>query len=124
MNAPEPGRQAVALETGGTQTDAEVNTVPVVTTQAQRLKTALNIAEYLELNGIIGKAASVDVNDLGDIQLWYGDQYQVKLGNDTQLSYKISWMKSAIDQLADYQSGVLDITLTLKPDGVLYSAFD
>lgn len=124
LDAPEAGSQAVALETGGSQTDADGNTVPVVTTQAQRLKTALNITEYLELNGIIGKATSVDVNDLGNIQLWYGDQYQVKLGNDTQLSYKISWMKSAVDQLAAYESGVLDITLTVKPDGVLYTSFD
>ena len=124
LASPQAGERAVALESSTAETDADGNPIPVTVTEAQRLQTALNIAEYLEMNGIIGKAASVDVNDLGDIQIWYGQQYQVKLGDETQLSYKISWMRKAIEQLADYQSGVLDISLTVKTDGVIFSSFD
>ena len=99
-------------------------TVPVAVTQAQRLKTALDIVSLLELNGIIGKAASVDVSDLGNVELWYGEQYQVKLGDDSQLSYKISCLKSTVMSLKDHDSGVLDISFTTRPDNVIYTPFN
>ena len=124
LDTPKSGSQAVAKENNQPQTDEQGNTVPVMQTQAKRLETALNIAEYLELNGIIGKAATIEVEDLGDIRFWYGQRYQVKLGDDTQLLYKISFVKSAIDQMNEYQSGILDASFTSKPDGVVYKAFD
>lgn len=123
LDAPKTGSQAVAKENNQPQTDEQGNTIPVAVTQAKRLETALNIAEYLELNGIIGTAASIDVEDLGNIEFWYGQRYQVKLGDETQLLYKISCVKSAIDQMNDYQSGILDASFTSKPDGVVYKAF-
>ena len=124
LELPRTGQQATALEVTQTQTDPEGNPIPVTVTQAQKLKTALNIVQYMELNSILGKATAVDVNDLGDMQVMYGQQYQVKLGNEMQLSYKISCMKHAIDELNDYQSGVLDITFTTWPDKVGFTPFD
>ena len=121
---PQISAQAVAKETGSTQTDPMGGTVPVAVTQAKRLKTALDVVTFLEANGIIGKAASVDVNDMGDIQLWYGQQYQVKLGDDSQLSYKISCLKSTVQTLKDHDSGVLDISFTTRPDKVIYTPFN
>lgn len=121
---PQISAQAVAKETGSTQTDPMGGTVPVSVTQAKRLKTALDVVTFLEANGIIGKAASVDVNDMGDIQLWYGQQYQVKLGDDSQLSYKISCLKSTVQTLKDHDSGVLDISFTTRPDKVIYTPFN
>lgn len=88
-----------------------------------RLSAALSILQYLEDNSIIGSVASVDVTDLNDIQLWYGQQYQVKLGDTTQLSYKIQCMKSAVAKLEDYQQGVLDISFTTYPDEIKFSQF-
>ena len=52
----------------------------------------------------------MDVSELYDIQLWYGQQYQVLLGGPTELPYKIQYMTQAVEKLADYQSGVLDLT--------------
>ena len=124
LDNPKRGTQASAIENIPAQTDPDGNTVPVTVTQSQRLRIALNIADYMELNGIFGKAATVDVNDLADIQIMYGQRYQVKLGNETQLSYKISCMKHAINKLDDYQSGVLDITFTTWPDKVGFTPFD
>lgn len=124
LDSPQPGIQAVALEPTETQTDESGNPIPVTTTQAQRLRVALDIVHDLEANGIIGGVTSVDVNRLGDIQLWYGEQYQVKLGNEDQLDYKVSCMKSAIDKMSDYQSGVLDITFITWPDKVVFTPFD
>lgn len=122
---PEAGGQAVAQETNTPQVDENGNTIPVTVTAAHRLNVALNIADYLEANGIIGQAASIDVNDLGDIQFWYGQQYQVKLGNESQLSHKVSLAKGAIDKLSQesHNSGVLDASLTVDKTGVRYTRF-
>ena len=122
LNDPVSGEQAVAVEKPG-ETDSEGNLIPVTVTQAQRLTTALDITAYLERNGIIGKASSVNVTDMGNIELWYGQQYQVLLGDDTQLLYKISCLKSAIDEMAPYQAGVLDISFTTWPTGVGFTPF-
>lgn len=124
LDSPVAGEQVVAFESTGTQTDAEGNPIPVTVTQAQRLTTALDITDYLERNGIIGKATSIDVSDLGSIELWYGQQYQVELGDDSQLLYKISCLKSALDKMEPYQSGILDISFTTWPDQVGFTSFD
>ncbi len=122
LNSPVIGEQAQATE-NPPETDSEGNPIPVTVTQAQRLATALDIAAYLERNSIIGKAACIDVSDMGNIELWYGQQYQVVLGDDTQLLYKISCLKAAIDKMAPYQTGILDISFTTWPDQVGFTAF-
>lgn len=93
---------------------------------APRLSAALSILQYLEDNCIIGAVASVDVTNLSDIQLWYGQQYKVLLGDTTQLGYKIKCMNAAIngeDGLEDYQEGILDISFTTYPDEIKFSQF-
>ena len=124
LDSPKSGQNAVALENAPVQTDPDGNIIPVAVTQAQRLNKALQIVQLLELNGIIGKAASVDVNDLSDIQIWYGQQYQVKLGDDAKLEYKISCLKYVVEELDSYQSGVLDISFTTWPNQVGYTPFE
>lgn len=122
---PKAGEQSVAQETATPEVDENGNTIPVTVTAAHRLTVALNIADYLEANGIIGQAASIDVNDLGNIQFWYGQQYQVKLGDENQLSHKVSLVKGAIDKLSEesHNSGVLDASLTVDKTGVRYTRF-
>lgn len=124
LDAPSVGSQAVALENQEPSTDAEGNPVPITVTQRKRLDTALSIVSYLEMNGVIGQVTQMNVSDLGNIQMAYGQQYRVKLGNDTQLSYKISCMKSAVDQLDGFQRGELDVSFTTWPDKVGFTPFD
>ena len=115
------GEQAIAYQEPQTATDAEGQPIPVTVTAAERLGTAIDITGFLERNGIIGDVASIDVNDLGDIQLWYGKQFQVNLGKNNDLLLKISKFKGALDQyLSTHDSGVLDIS---DPEKVIYSAF-
>ena len=125
LQNPKVGEQAVALEAATPEVDENGNTIPVTVTEAHRLTVALNIADYLEANGIIGQAECIDVNDLGDIQFWYGQQYQAKLGDEQQLSYKVSLIKGAIDKLSQesHNSGVLDASLTVDKTGVRYTRF-
>lgn len=120
---PQVGYPAVA-DSDRPSTDENGNTIPLIYTNEQRLTTALDILQYLERNGILGQVASLDVNNMGDIQLWYNDQYQVKLGDSSQLGYKISMMAQMIAQMDDYQSGVLDLTFTTYPDKGGYRPFE
>ena len=79
---------------------------------------------FRSANDIVGEAASVDVSQLQDITLWYGTQYQVNLGSIADMDKKIVYMKNAIMQMNDYQTGILDISFTTWPDQVGYTPFD
>ena len=123
---------------GGQAEAADVNTgfmvedpvtgamVPQFEAGDSRLAAALSILQYLEDNVIIGEVASINVADLTDLELWYGQRFQVKLGDTTELGYKIRCMNAAIngeDGLDDHDSGVLDISFTVYPDSIGYSVF-
>jgi len=126
LAAPEIGQQAVAAEPVPPATDETAPTeptVPVTVRPADQLRTVLTIAQYLEDFGVLGQAASIDVTDLGRIELWYGSSYQVNLGDTTQLGRKIESMKLAIDQEKTFLSGMLDVSFTTWPDQVGYSPF-
>ena len=120
---PEPETQE-STQASDAETQTEATVAPPVTVKAsEQLSTALTILQYLEDNGVIGDAASIDVSDLGNIELWYGERYQVLLGDTTQLGYKVEAMKKSIDQSSKYQSGVLDVSFTTWPDKVGYTPF-
>jgi len=119
LENPAVGEMAAAAEQPR-QTEADGTSVPVAVTDAQRLQTALEIVQYLERNGIIGEAASIDVTQIGALEVWYGQQYRVMLGDRTQLSYKISRLKNFVDNMQSYSGGDVDIT---NPDSILYDPF-
>lgn len=124
LESPVVGQKAVAYELPPDPTAEQ--TQPAVVRGSDRLSAALSILQYLEGCGVIGQAAAVDVSDLGDLELWYGQRYQVKLGDTSQLNYKIRCMNEAINGdngLADYDSGILDISFTIKKDQIVYEPF-
>lgn len=123
LDSPQVGQQAQAKESDEDRRDEQGNVIPITVTQAQRLQTALDIAQYLEENEIIGQADSVNVADLGNLELWYGEQYKVLLGDTTQLGYKVRLMKNTISS-GQISSGILDVTLTVQKDGVVCKEFD
>ena len=95
-----------------------------VTQGSDRLAVALTILQYLEDNSIIGNVDSVNVEDLGALMVWYDNQYQIKLGDTSQLEYKIRCMYTAVNQLENYRTGVLDITFTTWPDQIGFTPFE
>ena len=95
----------------------------VSTTGAQRLTAAMQILRALEENDIVGSAASVDVTRIEDIILWYGTRYQVNLGDSSRLEYKIACMNDAILQMSDYQSGILDVSFTIRHNEAVFTPF-
>lgn len=120
---PKVGEFAQAVEQDPDATDENGEPVIVTVTNQERLKTALEILQQIERNGILGKVSSVNVTDIGNIELWYSSQYQVKLGDQSRIDYKIAAMKKTISQMGSHESGVLDITFTTLPDKVGYDPF-
>lgn len=123
LSLPAKSQPAVAAEPAPQETAEGGQTVPVTVKGSERLQAVLTILDYMEQNEIIGEVASVDVSDMGQIELWYGKQFQVLLGDTTELSKKIRWLKEAVDSLDDYQSGILDISLTHWENEVGYTPF-
>lgn len=124
LDAPKVGNGAVAAEPKpeGTNTEAESST-PVAVRGSDRLNAAMSVAQALESNGILGQVVSIDVTSVGSIVLWYGERYQILVGDAQRVDYKIQAMKMAIDQSSEYQSGVLDVSFTIWPDQVGYTPF-
>lgn len=126
---PAVGQQAVALEvfepeaTQATEETASTEvTSPLVTVTANdRLQAALLILGKLEENDIVGEVATVDVSNLYNLELQYGQRYQVKLGDTSKMDRKISEMKASVMQLNDYQTGILDVSYTTYEEGPFYT---
>ncbi len=117
---PKLGERAVAFEVprepGSTQ--------PVTILASDRLNTALEIVKELEVNEIFGKIATVNVEKLQDLEVWYGTQFQVKLGDTGRLDYKVLALKQAVAKLENQPAGLLDISYTVNPDEIVYEPFN
>ena len=124
LQDPVSSEQAVAYEPAPTETDPSGQPVPVTVTGEQRLSTAITLLQFMEHNGILGQAASVDVTDMGALEIWYGEQYQITLGDQNDIANKLKMVKSAIDQMGDYRSGILDVSFEIRPDEVIYTPFE
>lgn len=139
LEAPQVGQQAQAYEeepettastetteatedSGQTEPQGNIPQLPLVTGK-QKLERVLAILQQLEMNGIMGAVISVDVSDITNMELWYGQHYQVLLGDDSRLDYKIRSMKAAVAQMGQYQSGILDVSFTRWPEEVGYTPF-
>ena len=122
------GEQGVAYEVfepeatdSADATEATEDAPLIIVTANDRLKAALLILESLEANEIVGEVASVNVSSIFNMELRYGQRYQVKLGDTSQMDKKISQMKQSVAQLNDYQTGILDVSYTTWPDGPFYT---
>ncbi len=133
MQLPEVGQQVQAYEeeaettsptedSGQTEPQSDIPGLPLVTGR-QKLERVLTILHQLEMNGIMGAVTSVNVSDITNMELWYGQHYQVLLGDDSRLDYKIRSMKAAVAQMGQYQSGILDVSFTRWPEEVGYTPF-
>ena len=102
---------------------AAAQVAPVKLTGAEQMHIVLSVLKNLEVNGIIGTVASINVSDPTALELWYGSRYQVNLGNTQNLEYKISMLKAAVKQMGTHQSGQLDVSFTTWPNQVGYTPF-
>lgn len=114
LHNPAVGQHAVAMEQ-----EPEGSSVK----SEDRLVALLLILQNLEKNELLGVVSSVDVSNLQALELWYGNRFQVKLGNTGKMDYKLAALKTTISELGAHQTGILDVTFTTFPDSVGYIPF-
>ena len=120
LQTPEVGQQAVASESGVSNMEN-----PVTVTGADRLNAALAVMQAMEKNEILNQFSLVDVTQIYDLRLWYGSDYQFKLGEGTDLNLKLAYVKSVLPEiLADYPAGTLDVSDPKNPNGFAFKEFD
>lgn len=113
--SPVPGGEFLVEEPQSPE-DPDAETAPteplILGTMAQRAEAVLEILRTLEAYDRTAQVTLVDVTELYDIQVWYGEKYQVLLAGPTELAYKIRYMTEAVASLeADgYRGGVLDLS--------------
>lgn len=127
LHNPGLGQDAVAAEDAPETTTneaGEVVKVPVVTSSEDRLEAAMTVMEALEACDVLGQVASIDVTKPGDIVAWYGDRFEVLLGGTGKMTKKITWMRDAVAQMEEYQTGTLDVTFTAYPNQAAFTPFE
>ena len=124
LQQPAVGQQAVAAEESTQQTDESGQQIPVVLRASDRLAAALSVLQYLESNEILSGITNLNVSDIADLQIWYGQQYQVLLGNTADLNYKIKCMKGVVEQLPEYESGQIDVCFAAGQTQPIFRPFD
>lgn len=133
LDNPAANEQAKAYEEAAAQTSSTEaagateetqEAIPVTVTASDRLNAVLSILAELERNDIVGDIASVDVTNLSEIEMWYGQRYQVEIGDTGRLDEKISNMKQAIAQFSDYEMGVLDASFTVNENQLIFTPFN
>lgn len=121
--AAEPNAPQTTDSTDSTDATAPTDGVALPTvaqvTGAQRLEVVLTILAGLEENGIIGQIEYIDVTNLNNITMEYGQRLDIVLGTWENLPYKLAYMAQAITQLPDYETGELDVSFKYSDKALL-----
>ena len=95
---------------------------PVVFTAQQQFQTALQILRAMEKNSVLGEVTVVDVSNVGNLLMKYGDRFIVELGDSSRLDYKVQCVATAVrTSFKEYDRGTLDASFTLKPNELVYT---
>ncbi len=123
LDNPEIGKTAVASEMVAVP-PVEAPTAPITVYNRERLAAALQIAKEMEANGVLGELATIDVSDMGNIVVWYGQKFEMRFGDGEDIPKKVFSVVQTIYQLGQYQAGMLDVSFTTWPDEVYFKSFD
>ena len=119
LDAPEAGQTAVAAEKAPVEGDD-----PITVYEREKLAAALQIAQEMEKNSVLGALATIDMTYMGNIEMWYGQRFQIFIGNSNEIAMKVFHVVDVINRLNPYESGVLDASFTTYPDQVYYKSFE
>ena len=123
LENPELGKTAVASEMQAVP-DVEGASAPITVYNFERLAAALQIAKEMEANGVLGELATIDVSDMSNIAIWYGQRFEIRFGDGEELAKKVFSVVQTIYQLGQYQAGMLDVSFTTYPNEVYFKSFD
>lgn len=79
---------------------------------AAKRTAALTALPLLERAPFAKQIVSMDLSTSYDIILWYGTQFEVRLGNTENLTYKLQYLQAVLDELGKEKSGTIDLTFS------------
>ena len=82
--------------------------------QQENMTAALEVIQQMEGTGLIEQVTSIDAAKSYDLVLYCGDQLEIMLGGTEQLEYKIQYLQVVLDNLEDYQTGIIDLTFDVE----------
>ena len=77
---------------------------------AAKRSAAVAILPQLEQTSYAKKISSVDLSSSYNIILWYGTQYEIRIGNTENLTYKLQYLEGVLEELGKDKSGTVDLT--------------
>lgn len=84
---------------------------PVKAAQGQ-LNALTKLLQEIELSGLEREIASVSVPSSTNMTLWYGTRFLVRLGDSSELDYKLEFLKRVISEQEVFASGTIDLSLS------------
>lgn len=99
IQTPTVGQAATVMAPSGQEVAAQG--------QMDALKLLLQQIEEQEL---LSEISSVSVPSSFDLSMEYSDRFTVKIGDTSELKYKISYLKSVIEEQKPYATGTIDLT--------------
>lgn len=75
------------------------------------LSALLQLLQEIENAELSKYIASVQVPSAYQMTLWYGDRFEVRLGNREKLAYKLEFLKVVVAEQKDYVTGIIDLSL-------------
>ena len=97
---------------GVTPVEPEAGTVmQVEEADGAKLRYLTEILNQLLKRGLWTDVAVVDMSDVTSPAFTYLDRFTVRVGEDQDLDYKFGMLQSAVEQLAEHDSGTLDLSI-------------
>ena len=106
IQVPQPGDYVKPIATDG----ADLSEIA-----AKRTATVTTLPE-LEKMPYAKQIVSVDVSTSYDVRLWYGTQFEIRLGSTEKLTYKLQYLQAVLDQLGKEKTGTIDLTFSEDGD--------
>ena len=80
--------------------------------QEDNLRVALSALSGLEGTGLIQMVTSIEAEKSFDVVVVCGDRYEVQVGGEDQMEYKLWCLQSVMEELDEYETGIIDVTLS------------
>lgn len=100
LTSPTVGQQAVPSAEEGKEETA-----------SRRLSTLCTLLHEIEAADLVREVRSVNVLSSSSMSLWYGERFNVELGDSDRLAYKLEYLKLILAEQKDYVTGTIDLSL-------------
>ena len=91
----------------GTQLEAEKE-------DAGKLETLIALMQEMSSRSLLPDVQDIDLSDATNPSFTYLDRFTVRIGENENIGYKLGMLMSAVEQLNDYESGTIDLSVDDK----------